>query len=82
MYLTDLTFIEDGSSDLTKNGLINFQKKKLFSNVIKKIKSLQQQSYYLKVVPELYWELYNCDNAINDDDLLYNLSLTIEPRIV
>jgi hypothetical protein len=50
------------------------------SKVILKIKSLQQKQYFLRVVPDLYLPLYNCPNIIYNDDKLFNISLTIEPR--
>ena len=80
MFLTDLTFIEDGNKNITKNGLINFRKKSLISQIILKIKSLQNQKYYFKVVPELYYPLFNCENTIVDENKLYELSLNVEPR--
>jgi son of sevenless len=80
MFLTDLTFIEDGMKNTTKNGLINFKKRTLISKVILKIRSLQNVPYNFKVVPELYYPLFNCENIIEDENELFNLSLTLEPR--
>ena len=51
MYLTDLTFIEDGNKDLTDTGLINFNKRKQIANVIREIIQYQQTPYCLEPVP-------------------------------
>ena len=40
MYLTDLTFIEDGNAD-TIGGLINFSKRLLYASVLQEIKTYQ-----------------------------------------
>lgn len=65
MYLTDLTFIEDGNKDyVTDEGLINFDKRRKISTVIREIQQYQQTPYCLEAVPWLqdmlnnveYWE--------------------------
>jgi son of sevenless len=88
MYLTDLTFIgkfkikisEDGNKNITKNGMINFQKRVLMSRVILKIKLLQQRRYDFKIVPQLYSPLLKCSDFY-DDDKLYDVSLILEPKL-
>jgi son of sevenless len=80
MFLSDLTFIEDGSKNITTNGLINFQKRKRISQTILKIISLQNSVYNFRVVPQLYLYLLNFDNIIDDENILYSLSLKIEPK--
>jgi hypothetical protein len=49
------------------------------SRVILKIRILQNTPYQFKYVRDLYKELYNCDNILNDDEI-FNLSLILEPR--
>ena len=44
MYLTDLTFIEDGNPD-TVDGLINFVKRRLYANVIRDLQQFQFLEY-------------------------------------
>jgi son of sevenless-like protein len=65
VYLTDLTFIEDGNKDyVTDEGLINFDKRRKISTVIREIQQYQQTPYCLEAVPWLqdmlnkveYWE--------------------------
>jgi S-adenosylmethionine:diacylglycerol 3-amino-3-carboxypropyl transferase len=79
MYLSDLVFIEDGNKNF-KNGLINFKKKILLSKIILQIRSLQQNKYSFRVVNDLYFYFLNFPNIINDEDVLYDMSLLIEPR--
>ena len=50
MYLTDLTFIEDGHKDLLE-GLINFVKRRQIAGVIREIQQYQQTPYFLQSVP-------------------------------
>ncbi|KAJ6251331.1 guanine nucleotide exchange factor [Anaeramoeba flamelloides] len=77
IYLTDLTFIEDGNYDF-KNGLINFSKRKLVYNVIEKIKTFQKIPYNLHPVHQII-SFIDDSTKTNDSDL-YELSLKIEPR--
>eukprot|EP01094_Clydonella_sp_ATCC50884_P029750 TRINITY_DN9432_c0_g1_i1.p1 TRINITY_DN9432_c0_g1~~TRINITY_DN9432_c0_g1_i1.p1 ORF type:complete len:1120 (-),score=371.40 TRINITY_DN9432_c0_g1_i1:107-3226(-) len=49
VYLTDLTFVEDGNPDKVK-GLINFRKRQLEYDVIVKILRFQKKSYPLTMV--------------------------------
>lgn len=81
VYLTDLTFIEDGNPDcfdIDSVKLINFKKREFVYNVIQEVQVYQNSSYsfepkeplcgYLKCLPHL------------DADVLYELSLQREPR--
>lgn len=77
IYLTDLTFIDDGNHN-NVNGLINFAKRRLVGNVIENIRTLQQTNYNLVVVPQLRELL--CELAPHDSEELYQLSLLREPR--
>ena len=49
MYLTDLTFVEDGNPNRT-GGLINFRKRQLEYNIMVDILQFQDKSYDLKIV--------------------------------
>jgi len=79
VFLTDLIFIEEGSTNKTKNGLINFAKRRLYADVLLKIQTLQQSPYNFREVPELQTVLQDLKD-IKDDDYLYNQSLKVEPR--
>eukprot|EP00004_Rigifila_ramosa_P020208 TRINITY_DN5232_c0_g1_i1.p1 TRINITY_DN5232_c0_g1~~TRINITY_DN5232_c0_g1_i1.p1 ORF type:complete len:1294 (+),score=320.90 TRINITY_DN5232_c0_g1_i1:317-3883(+) len=77
VFLSDLTFIEDGSRDTVHNGLINFEKRSMVANVIKELQ-LYQQPYNLEVVPQLRSMLVVL-HWVNED-VLYSKSCTLEPR--
>lgn len=79
IYLTDLTFIEDGNKDMTRNNLINVAKKRHIARVISNIRLLQQTPYQVIPIPCLRSKLLTCD-PIMDVDALYNRSLIAEPR--
>jgi len=77
VYLSDLTFIEEGNDDLI-NGLINVGKKEMIYKVIEKLELFQVDSYdqvpleplhsYLKVLPCV------------SEDMQYQMSLVAEPK--
>ncbi|KAF0978870.1 hypothetical protein FDP41_001940 [Naegleria fowleri] len=77
LFLTDLTFIEDGAPKYI-NGLINFGKCRLFAKVIRDIQTYQNTRYNFEEYPELK-ELLLGISKLSDDEL-FNLSLQIEPR--
>jgi hypothetical protein len=52
VYLTDLTFIDDGNPDFIA-GLINFTKRKLVYTVVEKVKQYQQSAYNLQPVYQI-----------------------------
>lgn len=81
MYLTDLTFIEDGIASVVKNSeLINFTKRTKTAEVIRDIQQYQNVPYNLTEVAELReWILDNMRTA-SDVHEMYNKSLQIEPR--
>jgi len=81
MFLSDLTFVEDGNKDLVKDDahMINFDKRRKIARVIQQIQQLQQDQYNLEDVKELQDELMTIEVDI-DDEGLYNLSLKHEPR--
>lgn len=81
VYLTDLTFIEDGIASVVKNSeLINFTKRTKTAEVIRDIQQYQNVPYNLTEVPDLRdWILDNMRTA-SDVHEMYNKSLQIEPR--
>ena len=78
MFLTDLTFIEDGNPDTTKEGLINFTKRRYVAQVILEIQQYQQIPYCLQTVPIITSFLRT--SFIWDDEKLYQMSLQFMPR--
>jgi son of sevenless-like protein len=81
-YLTDLTFIEDGSSNTLKNSrdLINFAKRMKTADVIREIQQYQNVAYLLCPVPELQQFLKQSFLESADEQGLYEMSLALEPR--
>lgn len=77
VYLTDLTFIEDGNPD-NINGFINFKKRDLISGVVKEIKTYQNTSYTFPVVEPIHTFLLELPSC--SESQLYTLSLVREPR--
>ncbi|KAI9597042.1 ras guanine nucleotide exchange factor domain-containing protein [Syncephalis fuscata] len=81
VYLTDLTFIDDGNPDkLSDTNLINFSKYSKCADVITEIQQYQNLPYCLTTVPEI--KMFLEHNLQGDRDIqdLYNISLEIEPR--
>lgn len=81
VYLTDLTFIEDGiPSIIKKTNLINFAKRAKTAEVIRDIQQYQNVGYSLHPVPELQdYILSNMQHA-GDVHEMYDKSLQVEPR--
>ncbi|KAJ4454889.1 putative ras-specific guanine nucleotide-releasing factor 2 [Paratrimastix pyriformis] len=78
MYLTDLTFLEEGMPD-TVDGMVNFVKRRRVSAVIREIQQFQQGPYMLEVVPEIR-EFLTVLDLINDEAELHRISQQLEPR--
>ncbi|KAK3313874.1 ras guanine nucleotide exchange factor domain-containing protein [Apodospora peruviana] len=81
VYLTDLTFIEDGiPSIIKKTNLINFAKRAKTAEVIRDIQQYQNVAYSLQPVPELQDYILTNMQAAGDVHEMYDKSLQIEPR--
>ncbi|KAF4584277.1 Ras guanine nucleotide exchange factor [Ophiocordyceps camponoti-floridani] len=81
VYLTDLTFIEDGiPSIIKKTNLINFAKRAKTAEVIRDIQQYQNVGYSLQPVPELQDYILSNMQAAGDVHEMYDKSLQIEPR--
>lgn len=68
MYLSDLTFIEDGNmlrSDFDQS-LVHYSKWKLAANVIQKIQSLQRLGYVFEELPSIQMWLASVRYSIQD----------------
>ena len=79
IYLTDLTFIEDGNPDKIGN-LPNFFKRRLVSNIIEEIQQHQQTPYCVAPVKEIQNLLRGLDQRCLDKETCYQRSLAILPR--
>ncbi|KDQ09889.1 hypothetical protein BOTBODRAFT_178627 [Botryobasidium botryosum FD-172 SS1] len=82
VYLTLLTFIQDGGKDiLVKEGnLINFGKRQKSADVINEIKRYQAQPYNLTTVPAIFQLIEAGLHTDKTGDALWELSLATEPR--
>ncbi|XP_062559593.1 ras-specific guanine nucleotide-releasing factor 2-like isoform X2 [Armigeres subalbatus] len=79
MYLTDLSFIEEGTPDFTPDRLLNFSKMRMIAHVIREIRHFQQTPYKIDHIPKVTSYLLDT-SLLLDDDELYQKSLQIEPR--
>jgi len=84
VFLTDLTFIEDGNPYFLnidgRTDIINFEKMRRVSVVIEKIVIYQQQPYNFTKVDHIYNYLENLSSKILSEKELYTISLEVEPR--
>lgn len=77
MYLTDLTFIDDGNPDQL-NGLINFRKRDLTYSIISEIQQYQNLGYNFQENSSIRSLIIHA--AVLEDKDLYEESLRREPR--
>ncbi|KAL1954902.1 hypothetical protein VTO42DRAFT_491 [Malbranchea cinnamomea] len=80
VYLTDLTFIEDGIPSLTQSDLINFSKRAKTAEVIRDIQQYQNAPYQFLPVPEIQEYILSNMTAASAVSEMYERSLEVEPR--
>ncbi|WAQ99016.1 RGRF1-like protein, partial [Mya arenaria] len=80
MYLTDLSFIEEGTPDRTEDSLINFSKMRMIAHVIREIRLFQQTPYRIEHHPRVTNYLLDT-TRLYDDEQTYKASLDIEPKV-
>lgn len=80
MYLTDLSFIEEGTPNFTDEGLLNFSKMRMIAHVIREIRHFQQTPYKIEQIPKVFNYLLDPGRLMPDEEL-YRLSLCLEPRL-
>lgn len=82
VYLTVLTFIQDGNKDmLVKEGnLINFNKRQKAAEVIREIKKYQSKPYHLQEVPALQDFLEQSLAGLENAPDFWEISMQLEPR--
>ncbi|KAJ6253035.1 ras guanine nucleotide exchange factor i-related [Anaeramoeba flamelloides] len=78
IYLTDLTFIEDGNPDWVNGKLINFLKRVMVYDSIETIQRFQYKKYHLHPVHQI--SILLTDFEIYDKNELYSTSMLREPR--
>jgi len=82
VYLTVLTFIQDGAKDLlVKEGnLINFNKRQKAAEVIREIKKYQSKPYNLSEIPSVLAWIDESLSALENAPDFWELSIKLEPR--
>jgi len=84
VYLTTLTFINDGAEDKLGGNMINFRKRQKAAEVIQDIKRWQSKPYNFQTVGTVLSYLEESFNRYTDGvdygDQFWNLSLEREPR--
>ena len=79
VYQSDLTFIEEGNPTMHDGGFINWQKCRLQAGIIIEIQTYQQAPYCLAAVPWIQ-EYFLGLKPRNDDNELWEISITVEPK--
>eukprot|EP01080_Neovahlkampfia_damariscottae_P011836 gene11836-5166_t len=79
IYLTDLTFIEDGNHNYV-DGLIHWTKRDLCAGIIRSLQFFQQEKYQIKPHPLILKYLSTIDEMRKTTEQLYSMSLEIEKR--
>ncbi|KAJ3888721.1 ras guanine nucleotide exchange factor domain-containing protein [Lentinula edodes] len=86
VFLSTLQFIQDGNKDLLSDGVVNFKKRQMASEVISDIKRWQAHTYNLQVVPAIRDYIEECLSAYDETDTrmssdrFWQMSLEREPR--
>ncbi|KNC48161.1 uncharacterized protein AMSG_04390 [Thecamonas trahens ATCC 50062] len=80
MWLTDLTFLEDGNPDTTDEGLINFAKYDLIAKVLGDVRQFQLMRYQLVPVELVQDFISGQLKSALDEEEAYRRSLAVEPR--
>ena len=86
MYLSDLTFIEEGNSNTLspdaslgmEEEIVNFGKRRMVSMVIRELQQYQHTPYALQVVPAIQ-DFLECIETLAAEES-YRLSIKHEPR--
>lgn len=84
VYLTTLTFINDGAEDKLAGHMINFRKRQKAAEVIQDIKRWQAKPFIYHLVTQIREYLEDSFNKYSEGvdyaDQFWNLSLEREPR--
>lgn len=84
VFLTTLTFIQDGSEDTLPGNLVNFRKRQKASEVIQDIQRWQTLPHHFHPLSlvQIYIEesLGKFSDQVDVGDMFWNLSLEREPR--
>jgi hypothetical protein len=81
VFLTDLTFIEDGNPDFISPSVVNFRKRRLLADVLQLVQRLQAVPYNYVPAPATDSFVENQLGISHDVKRLFELSLLREPRV-
>ncbi|CAF3690493.1 unnamed protein product [Adineta steineri] len=79
LYLSDLTFIEESSQDISDKQLINFSKMRMKTHIINEIHRFQSTAFKIKHNARVCAYLLDQSSLLSEDQC-YILSLKLEPR--
>jgi len=79
LYMTDLTFVEDGNPTL-KNGMINFWKFQVKYNLLSQIQWFQETGYNFQPVPQISKFLNEKLMKLPNEEQIFTMSLERERR--
>lgn len=84
VFLTALTFVQEGSMDSLSNNLVNFRKRQKAAEVIHDIKRWQSQPHYFHSITSVLVFIEDSLNRFSDQkdigEMFWNLSNLLEPR--
>lgn len=79
-FLTDLMMLDTALKDMTKDGLINFEKRRKEFEILTQIKLLQSAASLYEIKPDQLFMKWFYQMRVYDDSESYELSLEIEPE--
>jgi len=84
VFLTTLTFVQEGSKDMLANDLVNFRKRQKAAEVIHDIKRWQSQPHHFHPITSVLVFIEDALNMFSDQteigERFWNTSLLREPR--
>ena len=77
MFLEEIQFIDSSNPDVSKGGIINFQKHQKLSRIIRHLQQWGSSTYSIRPDPAIFELLMYSE--VDDDDTLRRKSLLCEP---
>jgi len=77
--IQDLLFVDEGSTDVTAEGLINFRKRRRMASYLQELKMMQNYPHKFQIVADVYDAVSKLEPQLSEKDQ-YNESLAREPR--
>ncbi|CAF1602417.1 unnamed protein product, partial [Didymodactylos carnosus] len=80
LYLSDLSFIEESTPDISEKCMINFSKMRMKTHIISEVRRFQSMPFKIKHNPRVCAYLLDTSRLLSDDES-YSISLQLEPRL-